>query len=90
MQQLLSVENYLTHHYPPIQTLPQTAKKLLFSGVKKIFHENQINEFLLENTHKDTFSFIESVLEYFEVTIGLKKEEMARIPAYGRCRNNFV
>ncbi|MDD3500160.1 MAG: lysophospholipid acyltransferase family protein, partial [Sulfurovum sp.] len=47
-------------------------------------HENQINEFLVANRHKDALSFIEAIIDYFDITIGLKKDEMARIPAYGR------
>ncbi|MFT7879303.1 MAG: lysophospholipid acyltransferase family protein [Sulfurimonas sp.] len=83
MQQL-SVESYMVHHYPQIEQFPSAAKKLLFSGMKKLFHENQINEFVVQNRHKDALSFIETILDHFEVTIGLKKDEMARIPAYGR------
>ncbi len=83
MQQI-SIENYLSHHYPAIENIPQIAKKLLFSTVKKLFHENQINTFLEENKHKDTFSFVESVIEYFDVGITLNKKQMDRIPSYGR------
>jgi len=68
MQQL-SVENYLVHHYPSIENFPQIAKNLLFSSVKKLFHENQINTFLAQSAHKDTFSFVEAVVEYFDVGI---------------------
>lgn len=74
----------MVHHYPQIEHFPQVAKTLLFSGMKKLFHEHQINTFMAENAHKDAFSFIEAIIDYFEVTIGLKKDEMSRIPSYGR------
>lgn len=74
----------MVHHYPKVEQLPQIAKKLLFCGMKKLFHENQINAFLDEHEKKDAFSFVEAIIDYFEVTIGLKKDEMSRIPAYGR------
>lgn len=80
----LSVENYMVHHYPAIETFPHAAKKLLFSTMKKIFHETQINTFMAENAHKDTFSYVESIIDYFDISIGLKTNELARIPAYGR------
>ena len=83
MQQL-SVENYLIHHYPTLEHFPSLLKKSLFSLSKKLFHENQINTFLIENRHKDTFSFIEAVVEHFDVGISLEKNEMSHIPAYGR------
>lgn len=83
MQQL-SVENYLVHHYPMIENFPHLAKKLLFSSVKKLFHENQINAFLRKNEHKDTFSFVESVIEYFDIGIKIDTKQMDRVPSYGR------
>jgi len=80
----LSVENYMVHHYPTIETFPQIAKNVLFSTMKKLFHENQINTFMAENAHKDTFSYIEAIVDYFDISIGLKTNELTRIPAYGR------
>ncbi len=31
----VSVENYMVHHYPAIETFPDVAKKLLFFTKKK-------------------------------------------------------
>lgn len=80
----LSVENYMVHHYPSIETFPNIAKQVLFNTMKKLFHENQINTFMSENAHKDTFSYVEAIVDYFDISIGLKTNELARIPAYGR------
>jgi len=80
----VSVENYMVHHYPAIETFPQVAKNVLFSSMKKLFHENQINTFMAENAHKDTFSYVEAIIDYFDIAIGLKTNELTRIPAYGR------
>ncbi len=80
----LSVENYMLHHYPSIETFPDIAKKVLFSGMKKFFHETEINAFMIDNAHKDTFSYVEAIVDYFDISIGLKTNELARIPAYGR------
>lgn len=83
MQQI-SVENYLVHHYPQIEQYPVMVQKILFSTFRKLFHETQVNAFLEENGKKDAFSFIEAVIDYFEIPIGLKKTEMDAIPTYGR------
>lgn len=80
----LSVENYMVHHYPAIETFPDLAKKVMFSAMKKLFHENQINTFMAENAHKDTFSYVEAIVDYFDISIGLKTNELARVPSYGR------
>lgn len=80
----LSIENYMVHHYPTLQTLPNVLKQLIFRTFKKLFHENQINAFMRENAHKDTFSYIEAVLDYFDISVSLNSNELARIPSYGR------
>jgi putative hemolysin len=80
----ISIENYIEHHCPQITQSPRVLKQLLFSGLKKFFHEDQINIFLQENTQKDAFSFIEATIDYFDISIGLKKEELRHIPTYGR------
>ncbi len=46
--------------------------------------KHQINTFLEENAHKDTFSYVEAIVDYFDVSVGLKTNELTRIPAYGR------
>ena len=80
----VSVENYMVHHYPEIERFPELAKKVLFGTMKKLFHENQINTFMAENAHKDTFSYVEAVVDYFDISIGLKTNELTHIPSYGR------
>ncbi len=80
----LSVENYMVHHYPAIETFPVAVKKVLFSAMKNLFHENQINTFMEENAHKDTFSYVEAIVDYFDISVGLKTNELTRIPTYGR------
>jgi putative hemolysin len=64
--------------------LPAMLKKSLFSGLKKLFHEEQINTFMVNNAYKDTFSYIEEILDYFDISIGLKQNELSHIPSFGR------
>ncbi len=80
----MSIENYIVHHYPRIAESPQAFRQVLFTGLRKFFHEDRVNAFLKENAQKDAFSFIEAVIDYFDISIGLKKEELRHIPAYGR------
>lgn len=80
----VSIENYIEHHCPQITQSPRVLRQLLFGGLKKFFHEDQINIFLQENAQKDAFSFIEATIDYFDISIGLKKEELRHIPTYGR------
>ena len=81
----LSVENYMEHHYSVVKRLPKSVKKILFAVLKRYFYEEQINTFMEENANKDTFSYIEAIIEYFNLSISLKTNELTRIPAYGRA-----
>lgn len=80
----ISVENYFTHNYPNFETLPKIVRKAVVSFFKSVFHENEINEFIKANAHLESFSFIEAILDYFNIDINIKKNQLSRIPSYGR------
>ncbi len=80
----ISVESYLIRHYAMFETFPQLIRRSIVRVVERIFHEKEINSFLQQHANKDAFSFIEAVLEYFELDIVINKNELQRIPSYGR------
>lgn len=80
----LSVERYFTHNYPSFERLPSLARIGIISFFKKLFHEDEINDVLAKNRHLDAFDFIEFVLEYFNIDITISKNQLTRIPSYGR------
>lgn len=81
----VSIESYFTHNYPVFEKFPQAVRKTIVSFFKGIAHENEINDFLKEHQHLDAFSFIETLLEYFNLDITINKNQLARIPSYGRA-----
>jgi len=80
----ISIENYFTHNYPSFEKLPQFIRSGVISVFKEFFHENEINDALIEYKNLDAFSFIESVLEYFNIDITINKNQLSRIPSYGK------
>jgi putative hemolysin len=80
----LSVESYITHHYPKIDTMPQIFKQPIFSLLRRIFHEDQVNRFINDNRYKENFAFVEAILDYFDIDIAINKNELNHIPSYGR------
>ena len=80
----VSVERYFTHNYPSFEKMPSLVKNGLLSLFRKLFHENEINDVLIKNRHLDAFDFIEFVLEYFNIDITINKNQLSRIPSYGR------
>lgn len=81
----ISVESYVTHNYPSFEKLPRLIRKGIISFFKNYYYEDEINAFLEKNVQKDAFSFIESILEYFNIDININKNQLSRIPTYGRC-----
>lgn len=80
----ISVENYFIHNYPSFVKMPLFFQKSVLSVFKTIFHEKEINEVLAKNRHLNAFDFIELVLEYFNIDITINKNQLSRIPSYGR------
>ncbi|MBU1993626.1 lysophospholipid acyltransferase family protein [bacterium] len=80
----ISVESYFTHNYPSFEKLPQIIRKGLISFFKKAFHESEINDFLYQHSNKDSFGFIEAILEHFNLDITINKNQLSRIPSYGK------
>ncbi len=81
----VSIETYFTHNYPAFERLPQRIKKITLAFFRQLFHENEINTFLENHAHKDAYGFIEAIMEYFNLDIAINKNELLRIPAYGKC-----
>ena len=81
----VSVENYLEHNYNGYNKLPNLLKNISTALLKKLFHESEINSFLVKNQHKDSYGFVEAVLDHFNVDITIHKNQLSRIPSYGRC-----
>ncbi|OIP52987.1 MAG: GNAT family N-acetyltransferase [Helicobacteraceae bacterium CG2_30_36_10] len=80
----MSSENYLTHNYPSFVKLPQIVRDTIITLFKKLSHENEINGFLEKHKHVNAFDFIEAILEYFNIDITINKNQLSRIPTYGR------
>lgn len=79
-----STEKFMLHHYPKLTKLPKPIRSKFFKALGTLFHEKEINGFIEQNRHKDLFGFVEAVLEYFNLSIGVKQQEMQRIPPYGK------
>lgn len=80
----ISAENYLHHNYPSFIKLPNFLRSSIVALFQKLSHEDEINQVLANNRHLDAFDFIEFVLEYFNIDIAINKNQLQRIPSYGR------
>lgn len=52
--------------------------------LKKLFHQNEINEFIETHQHLEGLEFNDAVLEHFNFTYQVSNKDRARIPDQGR------
>ncbi len=81
---MINIQQAITQKYPKINSIPKPITSILFAGIKKIIHENNINNFLEEHKNLSAFSFVESALEYFDFSYKVSSNQIENIPASGR------
>jgi putative hemolysin len=55
----------------------------VFSYLRKVLHEKEINDFLYTNREKDGLEFVDAIIEGFGAIVRVKGTE--NIPVHGRC-----
>jgi len=81
---MINIQAAIVGKYPSVDKLPQPIKVPLFGTIKKVIHQNDINAFLKEHEHCGPFSFIESVLDYFNFSYKVSSNQVENIPSSGR------
>jgi len=81
---MINVEASLTRKYPKVEAIPKPLLLPFFSAIKKVIHESDINLFLEDKLYTGPFSFVESVLDYFDFSYKFSSNQIENIPATGR------
>lgn len=80
---MLSVNDIVEKNYPKIAQRPLVFK-LVTSLLRRFFHENEFQEFAQRYPHLSGVDFVEQVLEEFNVSTVVKREQLERIPVSGK------
>jgi 1-acyl-sn-glycerol-3-phosphate acyltransferase len=81
---MVDVEKALSLKYPPIVSYPAAVRNMIVYALKKILHQEEINDFLLRGEAYRGFDFVEAVLEYFNFGYTVSNKDKANIPSSGR------
>jgi len=81
---MLDVDSLVLSRTPKARQLPQWILKPITYGLKKLFHQAEVNSTLERIGHLEGFDFIEAVLEYFNVSYSIPASEKLNIPPTGR------
>ncbi len=81
---MLDIENAVKDKFPNFGNKSPWIKKPTIGFLRKITHEQEVNQFL--DTHQDLkgFDFIEQALDYFNFSYTLNHRDRKNIPATGR------
>lgn len=75
---MFSVENLL-HHYMPSRSKPGW----LISMLRRLFYENDFQQFAARYPHLQGLDFVEQVLSYFDFACDVADNELEHIPSHG-------
>ncbi len=81
---MINIEQAVTNKFPSFANKPGIIRKPTISLLKRLIHEDQINEFLRINTNAQGFDFIDKVFEYFDFSYTVSAQDKRNIPAQGR------
>ena len=80
----ISVQNYIENTGPSLPEFAEPIFKSFVPLLKRVVHEDQINDFLKRHENKDAFGFVEAVVDHMNIEIIVNRKELARIPSCGR------
>lgn len=81
---MVDIEKTLSLKYPSILSYPTLFRNFVVYCLKKILHQEEINNFLIHGEAYKGFDFVEAVLEYFNFGYTLSNKDKANIPSSGR------
>lgn len=81
---MINIEQAVCDKFPAFSHQPDAIKRPTFSLLRKLTHEQEINQFLTDNEGLDPVTFIESVFDYFNFSYTVPNRDKANIPAQGR------
>ena len=81
---MVNIQKTISIKYPTIAKLPFVIKKPIFSFIKKVIRENEINTFLKTYENTGPFEFIDGVLDYFDFSYKVSSNQVENIPSSGR------
>ncbi len=81
---MINIEQAVCDKFPGFGQQPDVIKRSTFSLLRRLTHEQEINQFLRDHTGLDPIAFIDSVFDYFNFSYTVSNRDKANIPNEGR------
>ena len=80
----LNVEEILGRRYPAFNERSKPIKASTLFMLRRLVHEQEINQFLNSSRDESGFDFIDRVLDYFNFSYSVRHKDRLNIPSSGR------
>ena len=81
---MIDIDGALREKAPAVQRWPGWCRQLFVAGLKRLVHEQEINDFLVQYQNVGGLEFIDRVLEHLDFGYTLSSRERDNIPVTGR------
>lgn len=81
---MINIEQAVIKKFPAFASQPGLIRRPTVSFLKKVIHQDKVNEFLKKNQAIEGFEFIDAVFDYFNFSYSVSARDRANIPAEGR------
>lgn len=84
MKKIVDTQSIFYNHFESLKKYPKWLFAPVIFLLKKLFHEQEVNEFLAKHAHLEGFEFVEAVVEHFNVSYKSSSKEKLNIPSSGK------
>lgn len=81
---MINVEAMLDNFLPGLRSRKKWLYRTTVSILRRILHQQEINQFIETHKHLDGIEFLDAVLDHFDFKYSLSNRDRANIPAQGR------
>ena len=82
---MVHIKNMVQNSYPSIyRKIPSIALSPSIAFLSKLFHENEVNEFIEKHSRLMGLDFVEEILDYLNISYTFNDKELQNIPFQGK------
>lgn len=81
---MINIEQAVVSKFPGFAHQPKVIREPTISFLRKMTHEDEVNQFLLANERLVGIEFIDAVFDYFNFSYSVSSRDRNNIPAEGR------
>lgn len=81
---MIDVDTLVEDLYPDVRKKDNPVFKATLGLLKKLLHQDEINEFIETNRHLEGLEFVDAVLDHFDFSFRVSSRDRLNIPSEGR------